>query len=361
MRAGTERQRSFELLANLVTGRPVHVNVDWRSEALWHRLLPMAELHRVTAFLPGAIQSIGEWEKVPVEIANFLKAVKELNLERNQSLGKQCLKVLDILEKEAIPALPLKGLAYDFIGLHAGDPGKRMTIDIDVLVPMHAADKAQELLILDGYAPIAEHGISKRDQHNLPRLKPDPDVHGPGSIEVHFRVGRNEADVLLPAQKFLDAAETVLVSNRHVRVPNIVDLVDHAVIHSGISHSYAIRRTLRLRDVVDICRLWEIAQSRGVEPADLRISDHKLAGRYFGACLLLHGHPFETLGPLGQPSAELLEQIMRRQFIAERSNFESAIVSNLRLLVQDPASLASKLLSRRFYRNARRFAKSAHV
>ncbi len=361
MKSAVDRRHTFHVLTSLTTGSSIPKPVEWSSEALWRQLLPLAELHRVTTFLPSAIKELGEWENVPVEIAKFLEAAAELNHARNQALLIQYFQIVDTLDQAGIPALPLKGLAYQLLGLHSDKPGRRMTIDIDVLVPLEEARKAQKLLVSAGYTPLTTDGTNELEHHNLPRLKPNPDVHGPGSIEVHFRVGRNETDVLLPVHDVFNTAEKIEVSGRTVLVPNLLHLLDHAVLHSGISHSYASRQTVRLRDADDISRLWTIAQSQGITVSDLRISKHKQASSYFGACLLLHRHPAETLGPLGPAASKMLARIVRRQAFAERPKLETAILSNARLLIHNPLKLGAKLLRTSFYQSARSMTKSPSV
>ena len=95
--------------------------------------------------------------------------------------------------------------------------------------------------------------------------------------------------------------------------------------------------------------------------ADLKISRHSLANRYFGACLLLHGEPVEALGELGKPAQAFLNQILVRQHLAERSKLETALVSNGALLLRNPSQLISKLLHRRVYRAALTVGKSRTV
>ncbi len=361
MRAGSERRRAFEILAALIARRPVPGAVDWSSETLWQNLVPMAEMHRVTASLPTALHAAEAWDQLPPDVAEFLQAVKTLNEDRNQGLVRHCLSLIAILKDNNIRAVPLKGLAYQLLGLYADDPGQRMTVDIDLLVPFQDADRAQALLISDGYTPLSDVDVSKQEHHNHPRLKPDPDRHGPGSIEIHFRVGRNDTDQMLPAKSVLSSARPIIVDGLEVFLPSLENLLDHAVMHSGIAHSYASRKTTRLRDVVDIHRLWTIARNEGAKISDLRVAEHKLAGRYLGACLLLHGHDADALGPLEAASAKLLTQILRRQAIAERTKLETALLANARLVRQNPAKLLGKVLSSRFYRSAKLLTKSPTV
>ncbi len=361
MKRTLSRRNQFELLAALVAkGRPQE-DVDWGSEHLWQQLVPLAELHRATAALPAGLRALGLSDQIPPQLAEFLATVHDLNTQRNLALRRQCLGVISQLQNAGVRAVPLKGLAYELMGLYADDPGGRMTIDIDVLVADHEAAHAQEALISSGYTPIAEYEVNRRYHHNYPRLVAPSGGEYPGSIEVHFRVGRGETDKVLPAHRVLSGATQIVVSGDRIEVPNAVDLVDHAVMHSAIGHVLAVRRTMRLRDVCDIYRLWQRAKSEGARISDLGCVQHKSAARYFGACLLLHGEPPEQLGELASPSNTLLRQILARQNVAERAAMEVALVTNGAMLLRDPARLITKMLRRGFYRAALSAAKSRTV
>lgn len=355
------RRDQFELLAAIVVGRELKKDVDWGSEHLWQQLVPLAEMHRVTAALPAGLAKLGVSNEVPQQLAEFLSTLHDLNTERNRMLRRQCCELLGLLQTAGIRGLPLKGLAYELMGLYADDPGGRMTIDIDVLVPDQDAGRAQDTLLSAGYRPIADYKVSRRDHHNYPRLIAPIGSDGPGSVEVHFRLGRHDTDKVLPAHRVLGGAVQIMDSRNRMEIPNTLDLLDHAVMHGGIAHVHAVRRTLRLRDVCDIYRLWQRAQSEGACIADLRCVQHKTAAKYFGACLLFHGEPRKTLGVLATPSSTLLRQILTRQNIAERPALETAVISNGLLLLRDPSRLVSKLLRRTFYRAALTVAKSRTV
>lgn len=362
MKRTLNRREQFELLAKLVTGNVPGRAIDWQSERMWQQLVPLAELHRVTALLPGALRKLDVFDRLPPQLAEFLLTVHALNTERNQAVQRQCEALLSCLANAGIRAVPLKGLAYQMKGLYADDPGGRMTIDIDVLVPSQDAAQAQASLIAAGYCQVADYPVSRTDHHNYPRLISGPGRDEPASIEVHFRLGRDATDAVLPAHGVLKGTVQTTVSGNCFEIPNTVDLLDHAVMHSAIAHMHAVRRTVRLRDVCDIYRLWRCAQSEGACMADLKIARHATASRYFGACLLLHGERLEVLGATGGKSARsFLEQVLVRQHISERAQLETSLVSNGALLLRNPSKLLSKLLHRRIYRSALSVAKSRTV
>ncbi|MEM8685948.1 MAG: nucleotidyltransferase family protein [Pseudomonadota bacterium] len=355
------RREQFELLAALVTGAGPSRDADWGSEHLWQQLVPLAEMHRVTAALPAGLRRLGVTDQAPSQLTEFLTTLHALNTERNQALRRQCRELVDLLQGAEIRVLPLKGMAYELMGLYAEDPGGRMTIDIDLLVPGQDASRAQGTLISAGYRPLADYEVSRDYHHNYPRLISGPGSDAPGSIEVHFRMGRQATDKVLPSHRVLSGANRMTVDGDRMEIPNTLDLLDHAVMHSAVGHVHAARRTLRLRDVCDIYRLWQRAKSEGAHITDLRCMQHTTAARYFGACVLLHGERPDVLGALETPSKSFLRQILARQNILERVALETALVINGALLFQNPSRFVSKIFRRTFYRAALSVAKSRPV
>jgi hypothetical protein len=352
------RRRLFELLAAMGRGdgnasppRP------WESPELWQALLPLADFHDMTTALPGALKTLGIWEDLPGDVAALLSALHELNLARRSGLRAQGLQVLATLDQAGIAALPLKGLAYEIIGLYSDDPAQRLTRDIDVLVDEPAADDAQEVLVAAGYRPDPAPRIRQSD-HHLVELIPNLETHGPAAVEIHVRLGRREHTALVPPAAVLASAQAVETDGRVLRVPRISDLVDHAVVHSGLQQSQAARRTLKLREAFDISRLWQRAGTGGYGIRDLRIGQDKSALAHFGACLILTGTPPQELGSLAGSARRWLKQVLLRQSIAERVILEKALIRDVKLLRENPRAFFLRLTEARRYRTLMRLLSS---
>ena len=65
------RRDLFALLANLVTEQESQLDIDWTSEEVWGRLIPLAEMHKVTAGLPARLKDLGVWGQIPTDVAVF--------------------------------------------------------------------------------------------------------------------------------------------------------------------------------------------------------------------------------------------------------------------------------------------------
>lgn len=104
-----------------------------------------------------------------------------LHSSRARSLALEALtvKAIELLEGEGIRAMPLKGPAL--AAALYGDPGMRVSDDIDLLVPAHALSRAAEIMRGLGYreAPLRPHPLHETMTHT--------DSWMP-QIELHWRI-----------------------------------------------------------------------------------------------------------------------------------------------------------------------------
>ncbi len=343
------RRQLFANLAELLRGDLPENPSFLESESYWQDLIPLADLHKVVAALPSSLADLGVLQQIPSDVADLLNAVHDLNSERNRHITAQGLDVLSILEKSGVQGLPVKGLAYEIIGLHT-PPGVRLFGDIDILVSKEEAARAFEILVGHGYSPASDASTSERFDHHLPLLRPPPESDLIAPVEVHFRLGRERHLHLLSPQKVIQAARENRLDDQVVQTPQPIDLLQHAVVHSGLQHQYLRRRTTRFRDVLDIGRLWDLVEHDGYRISDLPIVQHSRAAQYFGACLLLYGRQPDELGPIAKPSQRCHARLLQRQSIPEKARLENTILRNLEALALRPLSVVAKLARPECYR-----------
>jgi Uncharacterised nucleotidyltransferase len=318
----TTRRKLFELLAEIVLAPgPLSTctrvqSANWDDPELWWRLLTLAKYHDVLPAIARPLEASGALRRAPHSLGNVLIFHNRANRTRNIALLSQGRAVLQMLAAADVQALPLKGLAYQIIGLYADDPGRRPSADIDVLVPIQSASRAQAVLISDGYRPYddadSNHFVR---HHHLPKLKPISSSGAP--VEIHFHVVNERFAALLPAQEFFSTASGA--EAKEASAPSAARLLDHAIIHGSLQDAQYLRRTIRLRDVSDIRRLWDRLVAGGVTVADLRAMQDERARCHFGACLLLAGIDPSKLDTLEIPARNHLGRVLARQAVAERS------------------------------------------
>jgi hypothetical protein len=269
------------------------------------------------------------------------------------ALLSQGRAVLSMLAAVEVPALPLKGLAYQLIGLHRDDPGRRFSADIDVLVPIQAASRAQAVLISNDYRHPDGATINPHTHHHLVPLELISRSGGP--VEIHFHVVSERFAALLPAQEFFRTGDDV--GSCGARVPSTARLLDHAIIGGSLQDGQYFRRTVKLRDVHDIRRLWDRLVKEGATLTDLHAMQDERARRHFGACLLLAGVDPSALGALEIPARSHLRRVLGRQAVAERP-IEAAVFGFWDLFQKQPGEAFRKFISLSSYRKLIRHIKS---
>jgi hypothetical protein len=116
--------------------------VDWnRFVGLcdWHNVVPLV-YRALPAACPGAI---------PAAAMNRLRSLCHNNTARALFLASELSRILNALESCGIPAYPFKGPALS--AMLYGDPARRQSKDLDILVPKERVRKAIDCLDSLGY------------------------------------------------------------------------------------------------------------------------------------------------------------------------------------------------------------------
>ena len=114
----------------------------------WGRFASLCEWHNVVPLVCRALADAGG-EPVPPAVVNRMR-----NLHRNHTalslfLAAELSRILRAFESSGIPAYPFKGPALSVM-LH-GDPARRQSKDLDILVPKEKVRRAIDCLETLGY------------------------------------------------------------------------------------------------------------------------------------------------------------------------------------------------------------------
>ena len=116
--------------------------VDWNrfiGLSEWHNVAPLV-YRALPAACPGAI---------PPAALNRLRSFCHNNTARALFLASELSRILNALESCGIPAYPFKGPALSV--MLYGDPGRRQSRDLDILVPKERVRRAIDCLDSLGY------------------------------------------------------------------------------------------------------------------------------------------------------------------------------------------------------------------
>jgi len=159
-----------------------------------------------------------------------LKGIYRLTWYKNQALFRVATNVLQGLDQAQIPTLILKGapLALEYYQ----DLGVRPMNDFDILVPPAQRDKAIEIILKAGWAPMLSQNNTftqeiKMVRHAWGFVNPSGQ-----SIDLHWRVfalsSENETDDLA-----WEKSIPITVNAIQTRTLNPTDMLLHVCVHGG--------------------------------------------------------------------------------------------------------------------------------
>lgn len=150
-------------------------SLDLRSYSLknWELFLHSARdadlLARISHFLKNDERS----SIIPKKIKNHLDSAERFHYSQTRGIYWDIKTIHDVLAKENIPFIVLKGSAYILGELDAGKG--RMVSDIDILVQKASIEKVEHMLIKDGWFPSNLNPYDQRYyrewMHEIPPLK----------------------------------------------------------------------------------------------------------------------------------------------------------------------------------------------
>tara|TARA_B100001939_G_C16905723_1_gene602210 strand:- start:272 stop:1279 length:1008 start_codon:yes stop_codon:yes gene_type:complete len=168
---------------------------------------------------------------IPEELVKYLKEIHEINLNRNKELIKETKIITDILKKNKINYVLLKGTANILRNLYK-DIGERMVGDIDILVESENGSKTIKLLNKIGYYNLTDDIYF--DFRHLNRIINKKKIF---AVEIHTRLfdKRNNLVDLKNTEKL----EKIYVFNKQTSANyNIYNFQINDFGYSQVNYSY---------------------------------------------------------------------------------------------------------------------------
>jgi len=114
----------------------------------WGRFVSLCEWHNVVPIVYRALPAVCPGE-IPPAVMNRFRSLCHNNTARALFLASELSRILNALESCGIPAYPFKGPALAV--MLYGDPGRRQSSDLDILIPREQVRRAMEVLDRLGY------------------------------------------------------------------------------------------------------------------------------------------------------------------------------------------------------------------
>ncbi|HUH28800.1 nucleotidyltransferase family protein, partial [Gelidibacter sp.] len=184
-------KRSFSTTLQLIADL---LNFDNNQETLanhlsnhtidWDTVVIVASRHLMLPALYCRLKAKNLLPLIPEDLAFYLEEITSINRGRNEILLKEVLEISEILKKEQINHVFIKGVAL-IAGNTFHDPAERMIGDIDILVAHDQIHTAFDLLTDQGYTNTVTSNIERDNHRHLPRQVSEKQY---GAIELHNEV-----------------------------------------------------------------------------------------------------------------------------------------------------------------------------
>ena len=148
-------------------------SIDWKS------IVKVSTAHYVLPALYCKLKQANFLEYLPKDLVAFMEHITHLNRERNIKIIEQALKINNLLIKNGIKPIFIKGTGNLIEGLY-DDIAERMTGDIDFIVAKNEYQKTIDILKNDGYHRTEKNLIGFHKHY--PRLIKENSI---AAIEIH--------------------------------------------------------------------------------------------------------------------------------------------------------------------------------
>jgi hypothetical protein len=214
----------------------------------WGLLIRLALRHRVLPLLYRSVQTIGA-DLVPPPIWAELQHHFHANAQRNLLLGGTLLRLLGLLARHDIPALPYKGPVLAMAAY--GNLALRQFGDLDILVRQQDVERAKDLLLAQGYRWWEQRPITL-----LPRQRKVYEListDGQVLVELHWAITSSTFYFPLDPARLWERLETVVLLETPVHTLTSEYLLLILCVHGAKHHWH------RLAWICDIAALLHVA------------------------------------------------------------------------------------------------------
>lgn len=231
---------------------------NWDTRYLdWQTIIRIANAQRVTPALWSALQRKNWLDRLPTGVREYLRQTHYFNTLRNVGLRAQTVEAVRHLNVIGIEPILLKGTAALFIPTF-DDIGSRIMRDIDILVPVEAAEECWSRMHVLGYCPAANEFDYSR-HHHLRCLYRPADY---GALEIHRQALPDSVASMLP----IDAAWKQLdpIAGLGIRMSALTPTYRmlHNIVHAGWNDQAYARGGIALRSLHELAMLQNVADNR---------------------------------------------------------------------------------------------------
>jgi len=212
----------------------------------WQTLIQLAGETQVAPAVLDALRAKNLVEALPPDVVDFFDGIAVLNRQRNERLVGEAVELATILNDIDVVPVFLKGAAHLLSGLYP-DLAHRLTLDLDVLVPVDRLSDCVNRVSVDGYKELLSNWDFSGHHHHPPLGRQG----GITAVELHSEPLDIPYRRLLPAEEVL--REAVIFERGAVKlaVPSGRCRIVQAVAHPELADQAYLYGQLPLRELVD--------------------------------------------------------------------------------------------------------------
>ena len=214
----------------------------------WHQFTAIASNHMVLQMMYPELLQYKLLHYLPADLQSHLKEIYTQNTKRNEIILSQISNVSELLQKNNITAIFLKGAGI-LLDDNYGDPGKRIMEDIDILTHPNDWMKTVKLLLSNGYKSSYTPEISAlAKRKHYPRMSVASE---PAEIEIHQTAVKAQwANKLSFDLLYKNSIPSTI--NPQILVLNDSFKIIHSALHTMKEHIGFKTAHIRLREMKDV-------------------------------------------------------------------------------------------------------------
>jgi hypothetical protein len=226
----------------------------------WQLVIAMANAELVTPALWVALRDRLLASCLPLDVHEYLVEIHRLNKIRNVELKAQTTEAVKQLNAIGIEPLLLKGAVALFAGPFA-DPGLRVLMDVDILVPKSAARDCWDMLQQIGYRPnrgrqtLLGTGEGRVDYNRHQHFQPLYRTGDYGTVEIHRTAVPKSSSSLLPDDLIWRNAERIREGGATMYIPAPTKRVLHNLVHAAVVDEAYVRGKVPLRPLHELAQM----------------------------------------------------------------------------------------------------------
>lgn len=199
-------------------------------------LITLVNTYWLGGALHNSLKESNAWLQLDQELQDYLAELDQFYNQRNEGIKQEAIFACQLLTDANIPVVMLKGSASLFNGVFKPLSNRFMT-DIDLLVPEHELQKANNIFIEAGYSKqIEQDQFVPIGHHHTPGLFRE--VGGHCCVELHrWVLKQSVSDVLSTEEVWKHVISLELTKELSILQMDPTQQVVLSIAHSELSHA----------------------------------------------------------------------------------------------------------------------------